>query len=194
MKGCRPLSDAEDQAVRSKLAGGAHPVRNVALFVVGCRTGFRISQLLSLNLGDVFQRGEVTRSVYAARRNTKGKRAGQRLPLHEEARAALAPLVAELAAAGVTDPEAPLFQSQKGGRRLNRRSAWEALKSAFNACGLDGKLACHTMRKTFAKRMRAQVGGDIYKLKELLHHTDIRATVKYMENDVEELEAAVLRG
>jgi site-specific recombinase XerD len=194
MKGCRPLTDAEDLAVQSALARGRQFARNRALFVVGLRTGFRISQLLALNVGDVFRNGDVTRSVYAGRCTTKGKREGQMLPLHEHARRAIRSLVDELLIDDAAAADAPLFQSRKGRRRLNRRSAWEMLKAAFNACGLDGKLACHTMRKTFAKRMRAQVGGDLYKLKKLLAHTDIRATEKYLDFDAEELEAAVLRG
>ena len=58
MNGCRPLTDNEVQVI-SRSFGGTFGTRNKALFVVGYRTGFRISELLSLLLGDVQQHGQV---------------------------------------------------------------------------------------------------------------------------------------
>jgi integrase len=52
MKGCRPLSDEEVKLI-SQSFGGTFGKRNKALFVVGYRTGFRISELLSLRVDDV---------------------------------------------------------------------------------------------------------------------------------------------
>lgn len=192
MKGCRPLPDLEIAAVRTYLAGRPAAARNLAILELGLRTGFRITQLLSLDVADVFREGRIASSVYAARRNVKNQREGQRLPLHPAARAALERLLGELVAAGRAAPDAPLFQSRKGGRRLDRRSAWEMLKGAVRACAIEGKVATHSMRKTFARRMRKAVGGDLFKLQKLLGHADIQATIKYLDDDEAELEAAVL--
>jgi site-specific recombinase XerD len=62
MKGCRPLTDNEVQVI-SRSFGGTFGKRNKALFVVGYRTGFRISELLSLRVGDVQQHGKVVDQV-----------------------------------------------------------------------------------------------------------------------------------
>jgi site-specific recombinase XerD len=193
VKGCRPLTDAELPAVKAALERSSAPARDRALFTLGCRSGFRISELLTIRLADVCRDGKVLAEVEVARSHMKGKRESRRVPLHAEAREAIAVLARELEAQGKTAPDTYLFQSRKGKNRpLNRRSAWEMLKRAYAACGLEGKLATHTMRKTFARKMRAKVGGDLHKLKNLLGHTDIRATEKYLGKNDEELAAAVL--
>jgi integrase len=69
---------------------GAYAARNRALFVLGVRTGFRISELLSVRVGDVWQGGTVGLTLTVKRPATKGRIAGRTLPLHAEARAALA--------------------------------------------------------------------------------------------------------
>jgi integrase len=58
MKGCRPLSEAE-VALVSRGFSGAHAARDKALFILGVKSGFRISELLSLTVGDVWQHGRV---------------------------------------------------------------------------------------------------------------------------------------
>ncbi len=58
MRGCRPLTEAEVSLVL-KSFGGTYGKRNKALFIVGHRTGFRISELLSLTVGDVLQHGKI---------------------------------------------------------------------------------------------------------------------------------------
>lgn len=178
----------------SALARDRFHTRNRALLVLGCRSGFRISELLSLRLGDVFQNGKITSDVEVARRNMKTKREARRVWLHEEARGALEAWVRELADRGYTDPNAPLFMSGlDASRPLDRRSAWKLLKRAYRHCELSGKVATHTMRKTFARRMRKAVGGDLQKLQKLMGHADIDSTMKYIDTDDDELREAILK-
>jgi integrase len=92
MRGCRPLTDAEVSLV-AKSFGGTFAARNRALFIVGHRTGFRISELLSLHVGDVMQHGKILDQIGVQRRHMKGgkagKTSGRTVKLHPEARAAL---------------------------------------------------------------------------------------------------------
>ena len=48
----------------------------------------------------------------------------------------------------------PLFPSRngKGKQRMTRRAAHNVLKDAFEAAGLNGHLATHSLRKSFAQR------------------------------------------
>ena len=62
---------------------------------------------------------------------------------------------------------------------MNRQTAHEMLKQAFTAAGLNGKLATHSLRKSFAQRVYEQ-SGDIYLVQELLGHLSVSTTQKYL--------------
>ncbi len=72
MPGCRPLTDDEVEQVMQSF-GGRFATRDSALFLLGIYTGFRITELLSLRLHDVYQHQEVLSRVTVPRRNMKGK-------------------------------------------------------------------------------------------------------------------------
>ena len=57
MKGTRPLDNDEIRRV-SGCFTGTFAVRNRGLFMLGVSTGGRISELLSLRVGDVWQNGK----------------------------------------------------------------------------------------------------------------------------------------
>ena len=63
---------------------------------------------------------------------------------------------------------------------MNRQTAHEMLKKAFeDAARLNGKLATHSLRKSFAQRVYEQ-SGDIYLVQELLGHRSVSTTQKYL--------------
>jgi integrase len=70
MRGCRPLTDSEIALV-SRSFGGTYAARDRALFIVGIKTGFRIAELLSLQVGDVWQYGRVVDQVTVERAHMK---------------------------------------------------------------------------------------------------------------------------
>jgi integrase len=74
VKGCRPLSDEEITQVNESFerATGKYRVRDRCLFVLGHRTGYRASELLSLTVGDVWQHGRIVDHVTVHRRHMKG--------------------------------------------------------------------------------------------------------------------------
>ena len=165
--------------------------RNRALFVLGLRTGFRISEMLSLKVRDVYQHGRVVDRVWVERRNVKKKQEGQAVPLHDQAKAELARWLEELIVRH-PDPGTPLFLSREG-TALNRRSAWVVLTKAFAQCGLTGKLGTHCMRKTFARRVHEKLGRDLMKTQKALRHQRITSTVSYLSVGEEEVDDAILK-
>ena len=60
---------------------------------------------------------------------------------------------------------------------MSRRAAHDVLKHAFEAAGLNGKLASHSLRKSFAQRLYDRT-GDIYAVQEMLGHKNIATTQK----------------
>jgi integrase len=199
MKGCRPLADAEVKLI-SQSFSGTFAKRNKALFVVGVRSGFRISELLMLRVGDVKQHGKIVDHVTVARRHMKKKTESRTVPLHPEARAALSVWleVLQKMLKGYLDPQTPVFCSrvrdqETGLRRpISREQAWRILKEAFTANELTGKLGTHAMRKTFANRMYEKLGHDLVKTQRALGHKNINSTVAYLSFREEDIAAAIL--
>ena len=62
---------------------------------------------------------------------------------------------------------------------MHRQTAHQMLKKAFIAAGLNGKIATHSLRKSFAQRVYEQ-SGDIYLVKELLGHRNVATTQSYL--------------
>ena len=55
MKGTKTLDNNEIRQVSACFTGNPYEVRNRGLFMLGVSTGGRISELLSLTIGDVWQ-------------------------------------------------------------------------------------------------------------------------------------------
>jgi site-specific recombinase XerD len=184
MAGCRSLKKAEYSAIINNIEN----VRDRTLIILGVRSGFRISELLSLKVSDVCQGNEVLESVRVQARKMKGGRKGREIPLHSEARQAIGELVATFE----TGYDGPLFRSRKGDRAISRVQAHRILKNLFKSKNLQGKLATHTMRKTFAETVHKALGNDIYKTAKAMGHESIDSTAKYIAVDSNEINKAIL--
>ena len=192
MKGCRPLTEEEVQATLRAFEG-PQAARDRALFLLGVRSGFRISELLSLRLGDVCPRGRVAERISVARRHMKKKVEGRSVLLHPEARTALEEWIAELERRGQADGEGFVFRSRKGSNgALSRVQAFRLLRAAFERAGVEGSVATHSMRKTFANRVYERLGRDLLKTQKALGHKNINSTVSYLSFRQEEIDEAIL--
>ena len=89
MKGTRPLDNHEIRRV-SACFTGTFEARNRGLFMLGVSTGGRISELLSLTIGDVYQnRAPVTDLLYN-RAIVKGGEVSRAVPVNRDGRQAIA--------------------------------------------------------------------------------------------------------
>ena len=181
MKGTRPLDNDEIRRVSTCFTGTFH-VRNRGLFMLGVSTGGRISELLSLTIGDVYQNGKPVSDLLFEKSVVKGGEVSRAVPVNADGRRAIDDLIAwhREKYSGVASTR-PLFPSRnkKGTVPMNRQTAHEMLKQAFIAAGLNGKLATHSLRKSFAQRIYEQ-SGDIYLVQELLGHRSVSTTQKYL--------------
>lgn len=196
MKGCRPLTEEEVQATLRAFRG-PQAARDRALFLLGVRSGFRISELLSLRLCDVCPRGRVAERISVARRHMKKKVEGRSVLLHPEARAALEEWIRELERRGQGGGEGFVFRSRKSGTggssgALSRVQAFRLLQGAFERAGIEGSVATHSMRKTFANRVYERLGRDLLKTQKALGHKNINSTVSYLSFRQEEIDEAIL--
>lgn len=183
MKGTRPLTNAEIRQVRDAF-DGTFADRNRGLFMLGVSIGGRVSELLALTVGDVYQNGHPVSDLQFNKQIVKGKETARTVPVNSDGRKAIETLIAwhrEYFKEGLFEDvsaQRPLFPSQKG-HALKRQAVHKILEKAFVAAGLNGKLATHTLRKTFAQRLYQQC-NDIYMVKELLGHKNVATTQAYI--------------
>ena len=181
MKGTRPLDNSEIRLV-SACFDGTYEVRNRSMFLLGVSTGGRISELLSLQIGDVWQNGKPVSDLLFDKAIVKGGEVSRAVPVNTDGMRAIDELVRwHREQYQTVNASRPLFPSRngKGTQRMTRRAAHNVLKDAFEAAGLNGHLATHSLRKSFAQRLYEQT-GDVFAVQEMLGHKSIATTQKYL--------------
>lgn len=191
MKGCRSFTDQEADLIMQTF-GGTYAARDKAVFAVGRFTGERISAILHLKVGDVVQAGRIADAVTYRRASRKGKVEGRTVKLHAEAKAALNVWISQLAKDTILTADDYVFQSRKGQGPLGRVQYYRILKEAVDANELTGKIATHSMRKTFADRVYEALGKDIFRTQKALGHKNINSTVQYLSFKEADIDAAVM--
>jgi integrase len=191
MKGCRPLTEVEVDLLQQSF-GGAYAERDKTLFLLGVKSGFRISELLSLCVGDVSQHGRLVDRVTVPRRYMKNKREGRTVLLHPETKAALATWLLTLRQLPGSTAQTFVFRSRKGANRpISKVQAWRILHEAVTTNELTGKVGTHAMRKTFANRVYHQLNHDLVKTQRAMGHKNINSTVAYPSFIEDEIDQAI---
>jgi site-specific recombinase XerD len=195
MRGTRPLSTEEILKVSFKFTGKYY-IRNRALFMLGVSVGGRISELLALKIGDVWQNDRPVTDLLFIKGVVKGKENARVIPINHDGREAITELInwhkeyfSDL------KPLRPLFVSRKNGdsligKALTRTQGHRIICEAFSQAGLNGKLATHSLRKTFAQRLYDST-SDLALCQELLGHKNISTTRQYLSVSYEKCKKAV---
>ncbi len=134
-------------------------------------SGMRVSELMSLNLGDVDIKGGFVRCF--------GKGHKERLiPIYQQAAVAVAEYQKEARPRIVRKAEEKALFLNRRGERLTRQGFWQILKGYAKAAGLDKEITPHTLRHSFATHMLSG-GADLRSVQELLGHANISTTQVY---------------
>ena len=192
MRGTRPLNNDEIRRVSAAFTG-TFEIRNRGLFMIGVSTGGRISELLSLTIGDVYQNRSAVTDLLFQRSIVKGGEVSRAVPVNADGRRAIQALIDwHRRHYRSVASKRPLFPSRhkSGTVALHRQTAHDILKTAFIAAGLNGKLATHSLRKSFAQRLYDKT-GDIYLVQALLGHRNIATTQNYLGVNYADARAAV---
>lgn len=178
MIGSRPLSDQEIELVLTHLIC----FRDKTMFIIGLRSGFRISEILSLTIANVTQYDKVANQITVSRSNMKGKHSSRTVPLHPQAKKYLEEYVSTIKN---MKPETKLFD-------FKRQRAHVILKEAFNKAKLEGKVSSHSLRKSFASKVHKALGENIFKTQQALGHKSLSSTAHYLSFDSQEINEAIL--
>ena len=200
MAGRKALSPEEEDQVLHLLPQKFN-LREQALIVLGLNTGFRITELLSLDVGQVWERGTVRPRITVMRAHLKGGRGRRRrsltsrsVPVNAAVAAILEQYLFARFGSGPANPKAPLFPSQRKGMRMSRWRANVIVHLVIQAAGIADHEAygTHSLRKTFARKVYENSGHDINLTRAVLGHAEIGTTQKYLDIAAGDVEAAVL--
>lgn len=157
------LSRAEVRAV----LGAAKSIRDRALLCVTYGAGLRISEVVGLKLADI-DRGRMCLRI------RQGKRKKDRLALLSKA------MLAELDGYWRAHrPEDWLFPGRVPGRPITCKAAWRIFRAAKATAGVTKRGGVHSLRHAFATHL-LEAGTDIVVIQQLLGHTSIRSTLRYL--------------
>ena len=93
MKGTRPLDNSEIRLI-SACFEGVFETRNRGFFMIGVSIGGRISELLSLQFGDVYQNGRSVTDLFFDKSVVKGGEVSRAVPVNRDGRQAIDALIA----------------------------------------------------------------------------------------------------
>lgn len=165
---------------------GAGNTRNYTLVVLGLNTALRISDMLSLTWGDVFDFQENT---FRAHVYIKEKKTGKskKFLLNASALEALRRLKKELGHISIPDY---IFKSREGQNKpITRYMAIKIIKGACEAVGIKEHIGCHSLRKTFGYHSWKK-GVPIPMLMELFNHSNQSITKIYLginQDDIDDV-------
>jgi integrase len=156
--------------------------RDYLLFVFGINSALRISDLLSLQVKDVFNsQGEIKESFKIRIGKTKRE---MKILINESVRKALKYYFDKEKFPGPNDY---LFKTHTG-QKLDRIRAWVLIKKWVKAVGLDpANYGTHTLRKTWGYHSRKNFGIPIELISEKLGHKSNAVTKRYIGISQEEI-------
>ncbi|MCM1048180.1 MAG: tyrosine-type recombinase/integrase [Clostridiales bacterium] len=177
MSTTRPIKDEEKLEKFKEYFLTEKPVyRNYAMIILGLNTAFRIGDLLNLKWKDVFNmKGGCFRShIYVIEQKTGKERI---VAVNAAVKSALKILQSDLE---YTDEEQYLFPSiRKPEIPLSRSQAFRIIREAAEYAGIEERVSCHSLRKTFGYHAWKQ-GVPPAMLQDIYNHASYRITKQYL--------------
>lgn len=147
--------------------------RDYAMVVLGVHTVLRISDLLRLKWADVYdERRREFRSHFTLTEQKTGKK--KTIALNQQAVEAL----------HIYFPHRKseyIFTSRNGGTRpISRTQAWRIIRAACVDLGIDGHIACHSLRKTWGYHAWTEGEVSPVVIMDIYNHSNFEITKRYL--------------
>lgn len=193
---CRPFEKEEIPLMIKGFDAHGFALRNKALFTLGINTGYRINELLSLRIRDVYDyRGNVHDRIKVPKHLMKGNQPRPAKKVYPESRAYLEAWYKRLSSDFNSTRSSWVFVSRKGGA-IGPNAAWRIFKTVAEEMNIPAKeIGTHSMRKTFANAVydywveAARRGRRVEPMRMVqleLGHSNIEDTYRYMAFKMEE--------
>lgn len=149
--------------------------RDLVMFVLGVSLGLRISDLLTIRVGDLRRQSHL-----AIKEGKTGKTRDIKL----------SSTVVKLAQKLDGDDDSYVFQSRKGvNKPISRVQAYRVLNAAAVRAGINIDIGTHTLRKTFGYQLYSK-GINITRIMKVFGHSSEAQTLKYIGITADEIDAA----
>lgn len=167
-----PIKEIKDiERMKQSLTG-----RDLLLFVFGINSSLRISDILSLKVGDVRNKT----SLILSEKKTKKRK---EFRFNQSLITALNELIPETAS-----DDDWLFPSKRNAEKpLDRTQAWRNLNAAAKRAGITVNIGTHTLRKTWAYH-RYKAGYNVAQLMVALNHSSQTETLRYIGIEQEQID------
>lgn len=148
----------------------AKEIRDKAMLELLYATGIRVTELITLKLGDVnLQMG------YIVCRDASKERV---IPFGNEAKNALLRYLQETRASMIEDQDSDYLFVNCSGQPMSRQGFWKLIKYYAKKAGIVADITPHTLRHSFAAHL-VENGADLRSVQEMLGHSDISTTQIY---------------
>ena len=168
------ISEIDSLLNTAKSPGNPDAIRESAILELLYGTGARISEVVSLNVGDVikFDGGEVS----SLRLTGKGGKT-RVVPVGRYAREALDQYLVRVRPGLVSKDREALFLNDRGGR-LSRQSMWTIVSQTAKRANISVDVSPHSLRHSYATHL-LDGGADVRVVQELLGHSSVTTTQIY---------------
>jgi integrase/recombinase XerD len=174
----RVLSDEEIEHLLAQPAkhaadGSSIGLRDHAILETLYASGMRVSQLISLRMGDV----DIASGTIRIMENNGTERL---VLLSSRATAVLRTYLERGRMRFLRDPASPALFLNRSGKPLSRQGIWLIIKRYVKQAGIDGHVTTTTLRHSFARHHLAE-GANLRELQAMLGHASPASTRAYLK-------------
>lgn len=186
MAATEPIRDKEDLRAIANYFLEKGQLRNYTMIVVGVSTALRIGDLLSLKWSDVYdEKHQAFRTRISIREEKTGKT--KIIALNSQVLDALRRFFPYRHGEF-------LFYSRKGKTRpISRTQAWRIIHEAVEEVGVDGKISCHSLRKTWGYHAWTSHEISPVVIMHVYNHSSYEITRRYLGVVQDDLDRAYLK-
>jgi integrase/recombinase XerD len=144
--------------------------RDKAMLELLYATGIRVTELISLNIDDVYLSNGMVRCI--------GRGKERLIPMYPKAVKALAEYINIVRPQMIALPDEKSLFVNVSGERMSRQGFWKIIKYYQERAEINKDITPHMLRHSFAVHL-LENGADLRSIQEMLGHADISSTQIY---------------
>lgn len=160
-------------------------LRNYVMIVLGVNTVLRISDLLRLKWEDVYDENRQRFYAHVTIREQKTGKA-KTIALNKQAIYALQLYLPYRRGAFI------FASNRKNDKAISRVQAWRIIHAAVAAVGISGKIACHSLRKTWGFFACRSGEVPLAVIVRIYNHSNFAVTLRYLGIEQDDIDKAYL--